>query len=149
MAYACVETQTPPAVVPLPLRNLANGVEAGFYMSQANLANGKKDKIIHYVDCRIPETATCPQGDRTAVKLVVRPCRCCLLPYLLVDTPHKDPYGTRQCDINDPALWIVPRPWKTGRDKAKTASSRSDPAADTDYGTYERWDGNADGTDQQ
>lgn len=65
-----VASQTPPSLLPLPIRNLANGNEDGYYISQAALANGKKDAILHFVDPRWPETKTCLRATAQSIRLL-------------------------------------------------------------------------------
>lgn len=113
--YNCA-TQTPAALTPLPIKNLTDyshlstGDESGWYM--AKYLNPDGSHVIRLSDPRYAETRECSSGIVGRTRTSCRPCRCCcLIPMLLIDTPHTDSNGVYRADINNPALEVVPRPY--------------------------------------
>ena len=108
-------TQTPAALTPLPIKKLtdysmlATGDESGWYMAKTRNPDGSH--VIHLSDPRYAETRECSSGMARKERKWCRPCHCCMIPILLIDTPHTDCHGVYRADINDPDLEIVPRPY--------------------------------------
>ena len=110
----CVRaTQTPPALEPLPINELKIGDESGWYLSKNKNPDGSR--VVHLSDPRYPETVECGSGMAHRERIAARPCRCCLIPLLLVDTPHTDKDGKQRADINDPELLEQNRAYICGR----------------------------------
>ena len=110
----CVRgAQTPAALRPLPIAKLKVGDESGWYLSKSKNADGSR--VIHFSDSRFHETRECSSGMAGRERVLARPCRCCLIPMFLVDTPHVDSHGVYRADIDDPELLVPNRAYICGR----------------------------------